>query len=454
MRIVVVGCGKIGSTVIESLLAEGHDITAVDSRKQIIDDIINIYDIMGVCGNGVDYDTLEEAKVGGAELVVATTDSDELNMLVCFFAKKMGASYTVARIRNPEFNDKNTAYMKQFLDISLIVNPELLVAQEIFNICRLPAATNIETFSRRDFEMVELTIRDGSPLVGMSLMNLRKKYPANYLICVVNRKAETFIPDGNFVLESGDHIALTANFAEAQKLLKMLGIVKKQSKNIMILGASTITYYLSKLLLKSGSRVTIIEKDIERCNHLAELLPSAVIINGDGAKQEILLESGIDSADAFTALTGFDEENILISFFASSREVPRVVTKIDRNELAAMAEKLGIDSITSPKKAVSNVITSYARALENTLGSNVETMYKLMDGSVEALEFKVQSDFKYQNTEIKDMQLKENVLVAGIIRKRKAFIPSGSDKILSGDKIIVISKSKGQAMNDLSDIVK
>lgn len=454
MKIIIVGGGKIGSTLIESLENEGHDITVVDRDQKVIDEISNIYDVMCVCGNGVDNDTLKEADVANTELLISVTNSDEINMLICFIAKKMGASYTVARVRNPEFNDKRMGQVKQYLDISLTINPEFLAAQEIFNILKLPAAINIETFSRRNFEMVELIIKEDSHLDGMSLIDLRKKYKANFLICVVKRGEEIYIPDGNFVLKSGDRICITANFAEVQKLLKMLGLAKKHSKNVMILGATTTAFYLSKMLLKSGSEVTIIDKDINRCNQFAEILPNAVVINGDGAQQEVLMEEGITSVDAFAALTGMDEENILISFFAQSQNVPRVVAKVNRNELASMAEKLGLDSIVSPKKAVSNVITSYARALQNTLGSNVETMYKLMDGSVEALEFNVQSDFKSQHIPLKDMQLKDNVLIAGIIRKRKAFVPTGDDEIIAGDKIIVIAKSHEQKMHDLADILR
>ena len=454
MKIIIVGCGKIGSTIIESLEGEGHDITAVDNNQQVIDEISNMYDVMCVCGNAVDYDTLDEAEVSKAELLISVTNSDEINMLICYIAKKMGAAHTVARVRNPEYNDKKLGQVKQYLDLSLTINPELLAAQETFNILKLPAALNIETFSRRNFEMVELLLKEDSHLDGMSLVELRKKYKANFLICVVKRGDEIYIPDGNFVLKCGDRICLAANFSEVQKLLKMLGLSKKHSKNVMILGASTTSYYLAKMLLRSGSDVTIIDKDPARCNHFAQVLPGAVVINGDGAQQDVLMEEGVANADAFTALTGIDEENILISFFVQSQNGPRVVTKINRTELASMAEKLGLDSIVSPKRAATNVITSYARALQNTLGSNVETMYKLMDGRVEALEFNVQADFKTQHVPIKDMKLKPDVLIAGIIRKRMAFIPTGDDEIIAGDKIIVIAKSTDQKMNDLSDILR
>ena len=454
MKIIIVGGGKIGATLIESLEGEGHDIIFVDCDQKVVDEMNNIYDVMCVCGNAVDNDTLDEAQVSSADLLIAVTNSDEINMLICFIAKKMGAAYTVARVRNPEFNDKRMEQVKQYLDISLTINPELLAASEIFNILKLPAAINIETFSRRNFSMIELSLKEGSHLDGMSLIDLRKKYDLNFLISVVKRGDEIYIPDGNFVLKCGDHICLTANFIEIQKLLKTLGLAKKQSKSVMILGATTTSYYLAKMLLRSGTDVTIIDKDINRCNQFAEELPGAVIINGDGAEQEVLMEEGITSVDAFTALTGIDEENILISFFAQSQNVPRVVAKVNRNELASMAEKLGLDSIVSPKKAAANVVTRYARALQNSLGSNVETMYKLMDGSVEALEFNVQSDFKAQHIPLKEMKLKKDVLIAGIIRKRKAFVPTGNDEIIAGDKVVIIAKSDDQKMNDLSDILR
>lgn len=454
LKIVIVGGGKIGTAIIESLVREGHDLTVVDNNQEVISEIGNLYDVMCVCGNAADYDTLAEAQVASAEMVVAVTSSDELNMLTCFLAKRMGAKNTVARIRNPEFNDSNLSFMKQQLDISLSINPELLVAQEFFNILRLPGAVNIETFSRRNFEMVELNLKPDSPLDGMRLMDLRKKYKVNFLVGIVRRGDEIFIPDGNFVLKGGDHIGLTATFSQVQKLLKVLGIARKQSKSVMVLGASTTSYYLAKMLLAAGSEVTIIEKDREKCNRFAELLPGAVIINGDGAHQDLLLEEGIASTDAFVTLTGMDEENILISFFASSQNVPRVVTKVNRPELATMSEKLGLDSVISPKRTVSGVITRYARALHNSLGSNVETLYKLMDGRVEALEFNVQPDFKMQRVPLKEMKLKKDILIAGIIRKRKAFIPSGDDEILAGDKIIVIAKATDDIMNDLSDILR
>ena len=451
MKIIIVGCGKIGSSILADLAAEGHDVIGVDSKQSVLDELSNLYDVMCLCGNGADSDILSEVGAGDADLFLAVTGSDELNMLSCFLARKMGAAYTVARIRNPEYNDKSITFLRKNLELSDSINPEYATAQEIYNVLKFPSAVNIETFSARNFEMIELIMRDDSPLDGMRLMDIRKKYPLKFLVCAVQRGNEAFIPGGSFVLHGGDKIGITANRAELQKLLKELGILQKKARNVIILGGSTIAFYLSKMLISAGNSVKIIEKDRERCNFLSSELPDAVIINGDGAQHELLLEEGIDSADAFVSLTDMDEENIIISCFAKSANVPTVITKISRPELVAMSQKLGLDCIVSPRKTVGNIITGYARALHNSMGSAVETLYKLMDGSVEALEFSVQQDFEFINIPLKEMKLKSGILIAGIIRARNSIIPSGDDTIQPNDRVIVLaSKTK---LRDLSDII-
>lgn len=451
MNIVIVGCGKIGRTIISSLVNEGHDVVAIDENPAVIAEISDIYDVMCVCGNGADCDTLSEAQVEKADLFVAVAGSDELNMLSCFIAKRMGVAHTIARIRTPDYNDKGLSFMRQQLDLSVSINPEQLAGQELFNILQLPSAVNIETFSNRNFEMVELLLKPESPLNGITLSELRRKYQAKFLICAVQRGDEVYIPDGSFELKGGDKVGLSASRNEIEKLLRLIGNRQKKARSIMILGASRTAYYLAKLLLSSGNSVKIIDKDPVRCEQFGKLLPNAVMILGDGADQELLLEEGIRDTDAFVALTGTDEVNILISFFASAQNVPKVIAKVNRNELAAMAEKLGLDCIISPKRIISDVLSRYARALQNSLGSNVETLYKIMDDGAEALEFNVQNDFKYLNTPLKDMKLKSNILIAGILRSRKALIPSGDDMILPGDRVVVIAA--GHRLNDLSDII-
>ncbi len=452
MKIIVAGCGKIGTAIVSSLVKEGHDVVVVDNDAKAITDIRDVYDIMCICGNGASYDTLEEAGALNADMFVAVTGSDELNMLSCILARRMGAKHTACRVRNPEYNGKNLDFFRQQIDLSLVINPELLTAVELFNILKLPAAVNIETFSRGDFEMVELILKPDSAIIGIKLSDLKKKIPEHFLVCVVGRGDRVFIPDGNFVLEAGDRIGVTAPKASFQTLLKKMGIVQKHTKNVMLFGGSTTAFYLAKMLVAGGNSVKVIEKDRSRCEKIAAGIPQAEVINADGSSQEILAEEGIRSTDAFVTLTGLDEQNILVASYAMLQCVPKVITKVNRSELSAMAEKLGLECVISPKRIVSDIISRYARALENSLGSNVETLYKLMDGNAEALEFKVTADFKYQQIPLHELKLKPNILIAGIIRKRKPIIPTGEDIIAVGDKVIVIAA--GQSLNDLSDIMR
>ncbi|MBR6407996.1 MAG: Trk system potassium transporter TrkA [Clostridia bacterium] len=452
MNIIIAGCGKIGTTVLSTLASEGHDVLAIDSDQSVISEITNIYDVMAVCGSCTDCETLEEAEIAKAELFVAVTGSDEINMLSCFIAKKMGAKHTIARIRNPEYNDRSLGFLRQQLDLSMSINPDRLTALELFDVLKLPSALKIETFSRRDFEMIELRLKPDSALSGKSLSELRSKYKAKFLICVVQRGEDVFIPDGSFVLKEGDKIGLTADRFEIQKLLRSLNLLQKQAKNVMIMGGSKIAYYLAKMLVSAGSSVKIIEQSRERCEHLAEILPKVDIINGDGAQQELLLEEGLHNMDAFVALTGIDEENVLVSIFAASQNVPKVISKANRPEMASLAVKLGLESTVSPKEATADILSQYARALQNSLGSNIETLYTLMDGGAEALEFNVKNDFRLTNIPLKNLQLKPNTLIAGIIRGRRPIIPGGDDVILTGDKVIVIAADS--RYQDLSDIIK
>lgn len=452
MKIIVAGCGKIGGAIVTSLVSEGHDVIAIDSNPQVVENITNTFDILGVCGNGADCETLEEANIENVDLFVATTDLDELNMLACFIAKKMGATHTIARIRNPEYNDQSLSFMREQLGLSLAINPEMLTAAELFNILKLPAAVKTETFSRRSIEMIELKLPSDSALDGLNLIKMREKYKANYLICAVKREDEVYIPNGNFKLKANDKIGIIASPTEMLKLLKMLDTNYKQAKSVIILGGSRTSFYLAKMLESIGSTVKIIEKDTKICEELSCHLSHSVILNADGTEQDVLLEEGLTSIDAFVSLTGLDEENILTSLFASTQNVPKVISKINRDELITMAEKIGLECIISPKEIISNILVSYARALENSLGSNVETLYKLMDSTIEALEFKVASDSPVINIPLKTLKTKRNTLVAGIMRGRKTIIPSGDDMILANDRVIVIAGGE-EKLRDLSDIL-
>ncbi len=453
MNIIVVGCGKIGATIIDSLISEGHNVTAVDSNPAILSDTCTVYDAIGICGSGTDCNTLIDAGADKADLFVAATGSDEFNMLSCYLAKKMGAKNTVARIRNPEYNDQSLGFLRHNLDISLSINPERLMAHEIFNILKFPSAIKIETFSHRSYEMVEFVLKDSSPICDMSLIEMRKAYAVKFLVCAVSRDDTVYIPSGDFILKAGDRIGIISSPAELHKLFKLLVPSQKQVKNIMLVGASRTTYYLAKMLTMAGNHTKIVDIDKKRCEELCEAVPKAVVICGDPADEDVLLEEGIEDTDAFVALTGIDEENILLSFTAANHNVSKVISKVNREAFASVAAKLGLDCMLSPKQLVANVIVRYARALENSIeSSQVETLYKLMDGKAELLEFIIKSDNKATGVPLKDLSLKKNVLVCGIIRNRKPIVPSGDDILLSGDHVIVLSS--GHRMNDVTDILR
>ena len=451
MRIIVAGCGKIGTAIISRLVGEGHEVVAVDSDPAAIEDITNLYDIMCVCGNAADDDTLNEARVGECQLFVAATAQDELNMLSCFIAGRKGAAHTVARIRNPEYNDDSLDFLCQNLGLSMSVNPDRMCARELHNLLKFPSAASIEHFSG-NFQLIETTL-DDSPAVGVSLAELRRRYDAKFLICAVQRNGEMFIPTGNFVLAQGDNVALTAAPGEASKLFRKLGILQRSSRSVMLVGASRTAFYLAKSLTATGVRVKVVEKDRKRCEEFSTEFDDGYlsVINGDGARQEVLEEEGLSSMDGFVALTGSDEQNILISIYASSLGVPKVIAKVNRPELTVMAEKLGLESLVSPVRIVANRLNRYARALQNSEGSNVETLYRTMDEKAEVLEFNVKQDFRGSGIPLKDLSLRENILIAGIIRGRRAIIPNGVETIAQGDRVIVFSA--GHRLDDLNDIL-
>jgi trk system potassium uptake protein TrkA len=452
MKIIIIGCGKIGKSLIESLVSEGHDVAVIDKDPSVIEEATNTFDVIGLCGIGTDCEVLTEAGVAKADIVISVTGSDELNMLSCYIAKTLGAKNTVARIRDREYNDKSLGFMAGQLQLSMAINPEMATAHNIANILRFPSAINIDTFDSNKFEIVEMILGKKSPLAGMTMIDLRKRSPGKFLICAVMRKNEIIIPDGRFVLEDGDRIALTAAPNEIGKLLRSFDLITRKTKSVMILGASRIAYYLSSNLLAAGTKVTVIDKDEARCAEFAESLPDVTVIHGDGANQDMLVEEGLGQNDAFVSLTGYDENNILISYFATSQNVPKVIAKVNRPEFYPIAGKLGIDTIISPIQTVADEMLRYARALGNSVGSNVEKLYKIMDGKAEALEFNVRPDFKHAGKALKDIKFKQNILIAGILRNRKPIVPSGNDIILPGDKVIVIAAN--HRLYDLSDIIE
>lgn len=451
LKIIVIGCGNTGKSLVQNLVNEGHDVALIDKDPVSLDEAVNAFDVLGVCGIGTDCEVLDEAGVSHADLVISVTGSDELNMLACYIAKTLGAKNTVARIRDREYNDKSLGFVQQQLQLSMAINPELSAAYSISKILKFPSAVNVDTFTSHKFEIVEIILKEGSPLIGTMILDLRKHSNANFLICAVMRNDSVIIPDGRFVFEDGDRIAVIASPAELNKISRVLGLLHRRTKDVMILGAGRIAYYLSRMLLASGTKVTVVDKNQERCSSFSENVQGATVICGDGANQDMLLEEGLEQTDAFVSLTGHDENNILISYFASSQGVPKVVSKVNRPEFLPIASKLGIDTVISPIQIITDEIVRYVRALQNSLGSNVEKLYKIMDGTAEALEFNVSTDFKWLNTPLKDIRFKSNIIIAGIIHNQKVIVPSGENVITSGDKVIVIAA--GHRLLDLSDII-
>ncbi len=451
MKVIISGCGKIGSAILKSLIKEEHEIVVVDTDPKVIESITNRFDVLAICGNGASYDVLEEAGAKTADLFISLTSSDEFNMLSCFVAKKLGVPYTVARIRSSEYNNDGFSYIKNELGINVAVNPELLTAQHIFNVLNLPSATSVETFSANDIEMIEVIVKDATKVEGVPLYELRKKIPYKFLVCLVERDDKVYIPNGSFTIQAGDKVGIFASKADAPEVLKFFGFNKKTVKSVIIVGASKIAYYLSKLLTNAKSSVKIIDKDEQKCLKFSEELNKATLVHGNGMNQELLIEEGILNVDAFVALTGKDEENVLMSIFAKNKNVPKTITKINIEEILNLADELGLDTIISSKYLVADLIVGYARALESSKKSKIETLYSLFGGLAEASEFKILPDFKHTNVPLKELNINGETLVAGIIRNRETIIPCGEDVFRIGDKVIIITA--GKTVYDLSDVI-
>ncbi len=450
MKIIVVGGGKIGETLVEQLAREGHDLVLIDNQQRVIDETENRLDVMGVYGNGASHQVQMEAGVPRADLLIAATSSDELNILCCLVAKKLGARHTIARVRNPEYSDQ-LVFLRDELGLSMSINPEAAAAGELFRMLRFPSALKIETFSRGRVEMAEVRLREGGSLDGLYLHEFSRKFQVKVLVCIVQRGEEVFIPTGDFRMAAGDKISIAAGPSEIEQFFRAAGLMKEQAHSVMIVGGGRIAHYLGRKLLGIGVSVKIIDSNPQRCRQLCEQMPRAMIICGDGTKQELLFEEGLERVDAFVSLTGLDEQNAILSMFAASRGVSKVITKVSRTSLLSLVESAGLESVISPKEITANQIIRYVRAMQNSLGSNVETLYKLVGGRVEALEFRVSPEFSHIGVPLRDLTLKPNLLLACITRDGKAIIPGGNDSIVANDRVIIVTTN--QQLRDLSDIL-
>ena len=451
MKIIIVGCGKVGRTLAEQLCRENHDVTVIDHNEGALQYVADNLDALCAVGNGAVFQTQIEAGVEDADLLIATTGSDELNMLCCLIAKKAGDCHTVARIRNPEYYQE-IRYIRGELNLSLAINPERAAAVEIARLFRFPSAIKIELFSKGRVELLKFVIPKNSALDHMQVSDVVGRLKSNVLICAVERGDEVTIPDGNFVMETGDKISFLASHKEAAAFFKKAGIENNAVRTVIIVGGGRLAYYLAKTLSDTRMKIKIIERDEARCRELSELLPGAMIIHGDGTDQRLLLEEGIRSTEAFASLTGVDEENIMMSLYAASQSDAKLITKIGRIAFENVINSLNLGSVIYPKMLTADIILQYVRAMQNTMGSNVETLYKIVADKAEALEFRVKKDAPMLGIPLERLRLKENLLVACINRNGEILMPRGQDTLEAGDTVIVVTTHTG--LNDLKDILR
>lgn len=452
MKIIIVGGGKTGATLAASLNEEGHEVTIIDFNAERISTICNDSDVMGFLGNGMNYSSLTEAGIEDADLMIAVTGSDEQNLLCSLFAKKNKDCSTIARIRNPMYL-KETDFIKEQVGLSMVINPEFAGAMEISQLLRFPSAIEVSSFARGRVEMITFKIPEGSVLDGKNLTYVRTKLESDVLFCCVERAGQFTIPSGSFELKAGDKATVMVETKRAHRFFRAIKYDTHSIKSAILVGGGTLSYYLARILLDSRISVKIIEKDEARCNELAELLPDAMIIHGDATDKNLLMEEGIATTDAFVALTGFDEENVLLSLYAKEMAGSiKVITKVDRQIFTELVEGLNLDSIIHLHHITTEHILQLVRAKQNAMGNNVETLYRLFDGKVEAAEFNISQNAQGIGVPLREMNIKENMVICGIIRGKQFILPDGNTAIQSGDRVIVVAGQ--QKLNDFKDILK
>ncbi len=450
LNIIIVGCGKVGTTLVEELSQEGHAITIVDKDYHNVQTIANMYDVMGIHGNGASYSVLKEAGIEGTDLIIAVTESDELNLLCCTVAKRVGNCAAIARVRNPEYN-KEIGYLRDKLGLAMIINPEYEAAIEAARILYLPSALEVNTFAHGQAELIKLKIPEGNILDGMTIKDIGQHIDTKVLICAVERNGEVHIPDGNFSLVAGDIASFVSSRKKVKEFLVNIGFETKKVKDTMIIGGGKSTYYLAKRLIRNGISVKIIENDRSRCEELSKLLPKAIIINGDGTDEDLLKEEGIEYVESFVPLTGIDEENILLTLYARQVSGAKVITKINRINFREVINGLDLGSVVYPKYITAEAIIAYVRAKKASMDSNIETLYHMFDHRVEAIEFRVDDESGVTDIPFKELHLKNNLLVSFINRNGDIIIPSGDDCIRLGDTVMIVTTHTG--FYDIQDIL-
>ena len=453
MRILIVGDGKVGHTLAAELLREGHDITIIDQNDDVIKKTEDDLDVMCVHGNGANASTLMEAEVERADILIAATATDEINMLCCLIGKHLGAKFAIARIRDPEYNE-SLQVLQHELGIDMTINPERATAQEISRMLRFPFANNIEPFAKGRVELVEFLAREDDIICGKPLKELTSRHSdlPKVLYCAVEREGEVVIPGGNFVIEPGDRVHVAADLVTITQFFRHIGRSAKPVKDVMVLGGGRISYYLAKMLEKMGVRVAMFEHDEEKAKALSESLPHADIIEGDGTDQDLLEQENLAGMDAFIALSNRDEENLMVGLYAKTRGVPKVIVKANRYAYKDVIANLGLENQVSPRIITCNMILRYVRARVNARGTTVEKLYRLVDGKAEALEFIAKKGDPYIGVPLKNLSVRKGTLVAIILHKGKVIVPFGDDVIEAGDNVVIISTTSG--ISDLNEVIK
>lgn len=451
MKIVIVGAGKIGESLCRDLSTEGNDITLIEKDSKILDRVLSVSDIMGIVGNGANREVLADAGVHDADIFIAVTTNDEINLISSVMAKKMGAKYTIARVRNTEYSEQ-MQFMKESLGIDIMLNPEAEAADFIRKNLEYPNALNVENFAKNKVNLVEILVEKDSYLHNLKLMDFKRKYFKNLLVCIVQRGQEIYVPTGSFILQGDDRIYVTGPHTDLEEFYKSLGHSEERIKSVFIIGGGRITHYLADILLKKKMKLKIVELNEERAKELSETYEEAEIINGNGIDTDLLEEENFSSYDACVSLTGIDEENIIISMFADKIGIKKTITKINRTSLLNVLGLVGLQSILTPKKIIADYIVKIVRSFAGAQGeNNIQNLYRLADNRVEAIEFSVGEYSRVVGTPLKDLHIKENVLIPYIIRNGKLIMPGGLDVIQPNDTVIIITTQ--QYLDDIDKII-
>lgn len=454
LKIIIVGCGKVGKTLVEQLNQEGNEITVIDKKADQVDEITNLYDVMGLVGNGASYSIQKEAGIDDTDLLIAVTDSDELNLLCCTVAKRVANCSAIARVRTPDYSEE-ADYLREKLGLAMIINPEMESAREIARLFYLPSALEVNTFAHGQAELIKYRVPSNSILDGRTLMEFSSSIhekEKKVLIVAIERSGKVTIPNGDFRILAGDMVTFVLPRRNRRDFLKELHLKSSPVKNCMVIGGGKSSYYLAKQLIHMGIEVKIIERDPSRCEQLSIDLPEAVIINGDGTDEALLKEEGIETADSFVSLTGIDEQNVFLTLHARQVTNAKVITKINRVNFKDVINSMDLGSVIYPRYITAEAIIAYARAMRASIEcNNIETLYHMYDHQVEAIEFNVEKESRVTGVPLKDLKIKNGLTISFINRGGNIIIPSGNDIVTVGDTVMVVTTNTG--FNDLDDIL-